>query len=137
VKKLVEEGIAMCTAEEETWKLAEDPYVQIQKKTIHKPGDDNRVNQSGLIVKKAVQDQRIPQAQSAKKSRYRRVSEDIAASPYSAQTAPPAKAQQKDENDNREVKREMVVICRDLRFENKGEDNHDNAIEYSYPVGCI
>ena len=93
MKKLVEEGIAMCATEEETGNFAEDPHVQIKKETIHKIWYDNRVDQSGLIVKKTVQDQGIPQAQGAKKSRYRHVSEDIAcASSYFAQTAPPTKA---------------------------------------------
>ena len=76
VKKLVEKGIAMCAAEEKPGKFAEDTHVQIKKKTIQKFWHDNRVDQSGLIVNKTVQDQGIPQAQSAKKSSYRYVSEN-------------------------------------------------------------
>ncbi|MDO8312082.1 MAG: hypothetical protein Q7T25_09090, partial [Sideroxyarcus sp.] len=86
VKKLVEEGIAMRAAKEKTGELTEDPHVQIQKKTIQEPGHDNRIDQSGLIVKKTVQDQGIPQAQSEKKSRYG------CAMPCFSQTVPSAKA---------------------------------------------
>ena len=92
MKKLVEKGIAMRDTEEKTGKFAEDPHVQIQKKPIQKSWYNNRVEQSGLIVKKTVQDQGIPQAQSEKKSRCRR-SEGIACvSRYFSQPAPPAKA---------------------------------------------
>ena len=93
MKKLIKEGIAMCTAEKEAGKFAEDPHVHIKKKTIHEFLYDNRVYQSGLIVKKTVQDQGIPQAQSAKKNSYRHISEDIAcAGPCFSQTALSAKA---------------------------------------------
>jgi hypothetical protein len=93
VKKLVKESITMCTAEKKTGKLAEDTHVKIKKKAIQKFWCYNRVDQSGLIVNKTVQDQGIPQAQSAKISSYRCVSENLAcASPYFSQTAPPAKA---------------------------------------------
>ena len=93
MKKLVEEVIAMCTTEGKTWKFAKYPHVQIEEKTIHKPGDDNRVDHSSLIVKKTVQDQGIPQAQNAKKSSYRYVWENLGcASLYYSRTAPPAKA---------------------------------------------
>jgi hypothetical protein len=50
VKKLVPKNITMRTDKEKTWKLTEDSHVHIQKKTIQEPGDDNRVDQSGLIV---------------------------------------------------------------------------------------
>jgi hypothetical protein len=36
VKKLVEEGLVMCAAEEKTGKFSEDTHVQIKKKTIQK-----------------------------------------------------------------------------------------------------
>jgi hypothetical protein len=91
VKKLIEEGAALCTAEEETGKFTEDMHVQVKKKTIHELRYDNRVDQSGLIVKKTVQDQGIPQAQSAKKSSYGHVSE-ACAGPCFYQTALSAKA---------------------------------------------
>ena len=91
VKKLVEEGIAMRAAEQQTGKLTEDPHVQIQKKTIQESGYDNRVDQSGLIVKKTVQDQGIPQAQSTQEQKAEHARGHRYASPYFWQTAPPAK----------------------------------------------
>ena len=51
VKKLVEESIPMFPMEEKTGKFAEDADVQVHKKTIHELGDDNSVDQSGLVVK--------------------------------------------------------------------------------------
>ena len=62
MKELVEECIPIFPAEVKAGKFAEDPDIQIHKKTIKKPGYDNPVDQPCLIVKQTVQDQWIPQA---------------------------------------------------------------------------
>ena len=62
MKKFVEESIPMVSMEEKTGKFAEDADVQIHKKDVHELGYDNSVDQSGLIVKKSIQSQWIPQA---------------------------------------------------------------------------
>ena len=51
MKKFVEESIPMVSIKEKTGKLAEDADVQIHKKAVQELGDDNSVDQSGLIVK--------------------------------------------------------------------------------------
>ena len=62
MKKLVEECISLFPTEEKGGKFAEDPDVQMHKKTIKELGHDNPVDQPGLVVKQAVEDQWIPQA---------------------------------------------------------------------------
>jgi hypothetical protein len=65
MKKLVKECIPMYSAEGKARKFTEDPDVQIHKKAINELGYNNPVDQSGLVVKWAVQDHRIPQAHDA------------------------------------------------------------------------
>jgi len=51
VKELIEECAPMFHMEEKGGILAEDPDIQIQKKTIKELRHDNPVEQSGLIIK--------------------------------------------------------------------------------------
>ena len=51
MKKFGEEGIPMVSIKEKTGKFAEDADVQIHKKAVQELGDDNPVEQAGLIVK--------------------------------------------------------------------------------------
>jgi hypothetical protein len=64
MEKLIEKSASICLIEEKPREFAEDTDVQIHKKVIHEPGYDDPVNQSGLVVKRGVQDQRIPHARS-------------------------------------------------------------------------
>jgi hypothetical protein len=65
MKKLIEKSTVICPAEEKHRGFAEDTDVQTHEKVVHEPGYDDSVNQSGLVVQKGIQDQRIPHAHSA------------------------------------------------------------------------
>ena len=110
----------MFATEEKGGKFAEDPDIQIHKIVTKELGHDNSVDQSGLIVKKSVQDQWIPQAHRTDQ-----------------QTASPPEAQKNDYKDNCKVKCEMGSVGCDLYSENEGENNQDEVVEYRYSVGRI
>jgi hypothetical protein len=68
MEKLIEKSASICPAEEKPRESAEDTNVQIHEKIIKEPGYDYPVNQSGLVVKRGIQDQWIPQARRAHKN---------------------------------------------------------------------
>ena len=51
MKEFVEESIPRVSMEEESGKFTEDEDIQIHKKAVQELGDDNPVEQAGLIVK--------------------------------------------------------------------------------------
>ena len=62
MKKLVQECIPLFSPEDKARKFAEDPDIQIQKIAAQELRHDDPVDKTGLIVKQAVEDKRIPQA---------------------------------------------------------------------------
>jgi hypothetical protein len=60
MEKLIEKSTFICPIEEKPGEFAEDTDVQIHEKVIQESGYDDPVNQSGLVVKKGIQGQRIP-----------------------------------------------------------------------------
>ena len=51
MKEFVEENTPRVSMEEESGKFTEDEDIQIHKKAVQELGDDNPVEQAGLIVK--------------------------------------------------------------------------------------
>ena len=51
MKEFVEENTPRVSMEEESGKYAEDEDIQIHKKAVQEVGDDNGIDQSGLVVK--------------------------------------------------------------------------------------